>query len=92
MYATPPICSPLYSSPMSVAQMGTWRMNDLVPSIGSMTQRKPLVPGWSPNSSPRNPSCGNAADTASRMSFSALLSATVTGLLSALCSTSNVVS
>ena len=33
-------------------------MNDLVPSIGSRIQRKPLVPGRSENSSPRMPSWG----------------------------------
>ena len=34
------VISPASSSPISVAQMGTWRTKFLVPSIGSMIQRR----------------------------------------------------
>jgi hypothetical protein len=62
-------------------------MNDFVPSIGSMIQRNPEVPGRSPRSSPRNASLGNSRVNEAWSSSSASRSATVTGVRSAFKST-----
>ena len=53
-------CSPSTTA-TSDPQNGTPRTNDFVPSMGSITQRRPLVPARSPNSSPRTPSDGKRA-------------------------------
>ena len=92
IWATPAIGSPLYSRPTSVAQIGTPRMKLRVPSMGSMIQRKPELPGVAPDSSPRKPSCGNRPSSVFLSRFSAPRSASVTGLLSGFHSTATFLS
>ena len=50
-----------------------------VPSSGSTTQRRPVVPRTSSPSSPRIPSCGRRAASTARMAASAARSASLTG-------------
>ena len=63
----------------SVPQSGTPLTNVLVPSTGSINQRRPLVPSVRPNSSPRIASCGNRLAIHSRAAVSPSRSARVTG-------------
>jgi hypothetical protein len=63
---------------MLTAHCGMPKRKLTVPSSGSTTQRTPLVPAWSPPSSPRMPSPGRAAASRSRISRSAAWSASET--------------
>jgi hypothetical protein len=64
---------------MSVPNSGTPAANEMVPSIGSITQRKPLVPSCAPCSSPSSPSSGKSARIWPRSTDSISRSASVTG-------------
>ena len=72
--------------PMSVAHTGTPRTKFLVPSIGSMTHWREECPVVG-SSSPRTESRPRARPSCSRMTRSASLSASVTGVRSDLVST-----
>ena len=59
--------------------VGVPLINPRVPSIGSSTQVRPVVPALGPYSSPRMASSGRSSAKTARMAFSAPRSATVTG-------------
>ena len=67
------------SMPISVPNSGTPDANEMVPSIGSITQRQPLVPDSSPCSSPSRASPAKRARIAARAIDSISRSAMVTG-------------
>ncbi|MBB5867127.1 hypothetical protein F4553_000506 [Allocatelliglobosispora scoriae] len=73
---------PATSSAIWTRQFGSRRLNDDVPSIGSMIQTRSDSPRR-PNSSPRSASCGRAADSVWRTNCSTARSASVTGVPSA---------
>ena len=57
--------------------IGTRRAKAEVPSMGSITQRRPVVPGVSSSSSPVTPSSGKRAAISDRISSSTSMSAGV---------------
>ena len=71
------------SKAIKVPNIGRPAMKLMVPSIGSITQRRPDVPVFSPNSSPMMPSRGHSASSIRRIALSAARSASVTGEASA---------
>jgi hypothetical protein len=84
---TPTTASSPSSSPINVAHTGTPRTKFLVPSIGSMIQRRRESSAVLPNSSPTTASAGLAAASRSRRACSTARSASVTGVRSGLVST-----
>ena len=80
---------PSSMSAMSVPKIGRPAMKLTVPSIGSSTQLRPVVPSFTPNSSPCTPSRGASASSRRRIAVSAARSASVTGEASAFDSLAN---
>ena len=79
LWTTPVVTCPSSSRAMSTAQIGMCRTKFLVPSMGSMIQRRDVGPSC-PNSSPRKPQSGKARPRTARMTCSASRSAWVTGV------------
>ena len=85
--AAPAVTSSPSTIATNVAQSGTPRMKLLVPSIGSMIQRRCASGRTVPSSSPRMPSAGKSDSMRSRAARSAARSQAVTGEPSGLVST-----